>query len=58
MIGTLLDEERVEERECAKKDLKGIKNIIEGFSTEAKGHSNLLKITFIHFPSSDKEHEG
>lgn len=40
------------------KDLKGIKNIIEGFSTEAKGHSDLLKITFIHFPSSDKEHEG
>jgi hypothetical protein len=40
------------------KGLVGIKNIIEGLSTEAKGHHHLLKISFIHIPSSDKEHEG
>lgn len=40
------------------KGLDGIKNIIEGLSTEAKGHHHLLKISFIHIPSSDKEHEG
>lgn len=34
------------------------KRLLKVLSTEEKGHYDFIKISFIHIPSPDKEHEG